>query len=116
MYNYGDVDWEARNRQILLEGTAILERTGESIARSNQVAIETEAVGAEVLSDLNDQRESLLRTKDRLSNADDQLDNSRNILRRMARDVLYNKAILILIIILEVAILGTVSYLKFTSH
>ncbi|KAF2881178.1 hypothetical protein ILUMI_25003 [Ignelater luminosus] len=107
------MDWESRNRQVALEGRAVLERTGESIARSNQIAIETETVGTEVLSELGDQRETLLRAKNRLTNADEQLDNSKNILRQMGRNVLYNKLILILIIVLEIAILGTVSYLKF---
>lgn len=107
------MDWDSRNRQVVLEGRAVLERTGESIARSNQIAIETETVGTEVLSELGDQRETLLRAKGRLTNADEQLDNSKNILRQMGRNVLYNKLILILIIVLETAILGTVSYLRF---
>lgn len=107
------IDWEARNRQVVLEGRNILERTSESLIRSNQIAIETENVGTEVISELSDQRETLLRAKNRLTNADDQLDRSKNILSRMRRNVLYNKAILIAIIILECAILGTISYLKF---
>lgn len=114
MYNNDDnVDWDGRNRQIVVDGRAILERTGESIARSTQIAIETENIGAEVVSELGEQRETLLRAKSRLTNADEHLNSAKSVLRRMKRNVLYNKLILILIIILEATILGTVSYLKF---
>lgn len=109
MYN----DYDERNRQLVLDGRAVLERTGESIARSTQIAIETENIGTEVISELGEQRETLLRAKSRLTNADEQLDSAKSILRRMRRNVLYNKLILILIIILEVAILGTMSYIRF---
>lgn len=108
MYNH-----EEENRRIVVEGRAVLERTGESIARSNQIAIETENIGTEVVSELHEQRETLLRAKNRLTNADEQLDTTKNILRKMGRNVLYNKIILLLIIILELVILITVAYLKF---
>lgn len=112
MYNSNE-DWDTRNRQLVLDGRAVLERTGESLARSTQVAVETENIGTEVISELNDQRETLLRAKNRLTNTDEHLDRTRSILRKMKYNVLYNKLILIVIIILEVAILGTVSYIKF---
>lgn len=109
----GSTNWDDHNRQLVLEGRNILERTGESLHRSHQIALETEAVGTEVISDLNDQRETLLRAKGRLTNADEQLDSTRGILRRMKRQVLYNKLILVAIIILEAFILGAVCYIKF---
>lgn len=111
--NASSDNWDERNRQILIDGRAILERTGESIARSTQIAIESENIGAEVVSELGEQRETLLRAKSRLTNADEQLDSAKSVLRGLRRNVLYNKLILILIIILEIAILGTVSYIKF---
>lgn len=113
MYPQRSSDWEEANRQVVLEGRAVLERTGESISRSNQIAIETENVGTEVISELSSQRETLLRAKNRLTNADEQLDNTRSILRKMSRSVLYNKLILVFIIIIEVGILIAVAYLRF---
>lgn len=44
-YNY---DWEDNNRRLVVEGTQVLERTSASLARSNQIAIETENIGTEV--------------------------------------------------------------------
>lgn len=110
---YNNVDWEERNRQLVLEGRAVLERTGESISRSNQIATETENIGTEVISELSAQRESLLRTKGRLTSADEQLETAKNVLRKMGRNVLYNKLILVLIIVLELCILITLSYIRF---
>ncbi|KAJ8973539.1 hypothetical protein NQ317_019290 [Molorchus minor] len=108
-----DYDWEAHNRQVVLEGTAILERTGDSLVRANEIAIETENIGNEVLGELEEQREALLRTRDRLENANEQLNQTKSILRKMGRNVLYNKLILVSIIIIEILILICLSYLKF---
>lgn len=43
-----NIDWDGQNRQLVAEGRNVLERTSASIARSNQIAIETEQVGTEV--------------------------------------------------------------------
>lgn len=140
MSNY---DWDAHNRRTVIEGRQILERTSASLARSSQVretlkktssfrliwlisssqvdpfivllkvAIETENTGTEILSELDSQRESLLRASDRLDTANDGLFESNRILKMMKRNVLYNKLILILIIVIEVFILASMIYLKF---
>ncbi|XP_072389902.1 vesicle transport through interaction with t-SNAREs homolog 1B [Diabrotica undecimpunctata] len=106
-------DFEEHNRQILFQGTAALERTGESLARSTQIAIETEAVGTEVISELDSQREALLRTRNRLGDANEELRNAKSTLKAMGRNVLYNKLILILIIILEILILAAICFIRF---
>lgn len=95
-------DWEDHNRRLVTEGRQILERTSSSLARSNQVAIETENIGTEVVSELDSQREALLRSQRRLENANNDLSKSGAILRAMKRNVFYNKIILVLIIILEI--------------
>lgn len=110
-----DYDWEDHNRRTVLEGRQILERTSASLARSNQVAIETENVGTEVISELGEQRESLLRSQRRLENASDDLNKTNAILRAMKRNVFYNKLTLILIIILEVFVLGGLLFVKLSK-
>ncbi|CAH1104128.1 unnamed protein product [Psylliodes chrysocephalus] len=113
MYGGNDDDYEERNRQLIFQGTQVLGRTGESLARSTQIAVETEQIGNEVVSELGEQRESLLRTRTRLEDANEQLNSAKSLLKSMSRNVIYNKLILILIIVLEILILATVSYLKF---
>ncbi|KAH0954344.1 hypothetical protein HN011_005992 [Eciton burchellii] len=110
--NFG-VNWEAEHRHVLLEGNAALERSAQSVARSQAVAAESEQIGTEVISELGEQRERLLRAKRRLSQTDDELNKTRKILNVMRLKVLTNKIVLILIILLELVILGITVYLKF---
>lgn len=110
-----DYDWEDRNRRSVMEGRQILERTSASLARSNQIAIETENVGTEVISELGEQRESLLRSQRRLEHAHDDLSKSNAILRAMKRNVFYNKLTLILIIVLELFCLAGLLFVKLSK-
>lgn len=57
---------ENAQRSRLLQGTASLNRGSDSIARSHQVAAETDEVADEIVSELGVQRQSLLRTQDRV--------------------------------------------------
>ncbi|XP_017873218.1 PREDICTED: vesicle transport through interaction with t-SNAREs homolog 1B [Drosophila arizonae] len=109
----GSTDHDRRQQQVIANTYDVLQRTTQSIQRSNQVAIETENIGTEVLGELGEQRESLLRTTRRLEDADQELSKSRIILRKLSREVIYNKIVLILIIFLEVAILIGLLVLKF---
>ncbi|KAK7080141.1 Vesicle transport through interaction with t-SNAREs 1B [Halocaridina rubra] len=104
---------DAIRRKQVQQGAAILERTSESIARSTTIAVETEQVGTEVLGELGTQRETLTRTRDRLVDTDAELGRSRKIIRAMSRNVLYNRILLIIIILLEMGILGGLVYWKF---
>ena len=95
------------------QGTAVLERTSASIARSTAIAVETEQVGTGVLGELGTQRETLNRTRSRLIDTDGELSRSKRIIRSISHNVLYNKILLIIIILLECGILGAVIYWKF---
>lgn len=110
--NFG-VNWEEEHRRTLLESNAVLDRSSQSLARSQAAAIESEQIGTEVISELGGQRERLLSAKRRLSQTDEELHKTRRILNVMRRRVLMNKFVLILIILLEVAILGIIVYLKY---
>lgn len=102
-------------QRTVQQGTQILERTSNSIYRSTQVALETEEVGTGVIRELGEQREALIRTRDRLGDTDVELGRSRRILNSMYRVAITNKLVLIVIIILEIAILLGLIYYKFFS-
>ncbi|XP_066993101.2 vesicle transport through interaction with t-SNAREs homolog 1B [Anabrus simplex] len=104
--------WEDEARQTVLQGRASLERMADSLANSHRVAIETEEIGTSVAAELGEQRESLLRSKRRLEDTEQVLNQSRSVIRRMTLHVLTNKIILIIIILLEMGILGATVYLK----
>lgn len=97
------------------QGTAILERTSQSLYRTKQVALESEEIGTGVIQELSQQREVLVRTRDRLTDTDAELGRSRRILRSMSRVALTNKLVLIGIILLEMCILAGLVYYKFFS-
>ncbi|XP_045112333.1 vesicle transport through interaction with t-SNAREs homolog 1B-like isoform X1 [Portunus trituberculatus] len=104
---------DAAIRKQVQQGTAVLERTSASIARSTAIAVETEQVGTEVLGELGTQRDTLTRTRDRLIDTEGELTRSKRIIRTLSHNVLYNKILLVIIILLECAILGAVIYWKF---
>eukprot|EP00095_Tigriopus_kingsejongensis_P002535 maker-scaffold344_size201325-snap-gene-1.20 protein:Tk02535 transcript:maker-scaffold344_size201325-snap-gene-1.20-mRNA-1 annotation:"vesicle transport through interaction with t-snares homolog 1b" len=106
---------QERYRRQVVEGTNSLDRSSRSVLRSQQVAVETEAVSTEIIGDLSIQREQLERTRERIYETNDELSRSRRILKRIYFGVIQNKAILIGIILIEILILCGLVYLKLLS-
>jgi len=106
---------DSANRAKLLQGHQSLQRTSDSIARSHQIAAGTDQIGADIIDELGEQRETLVRTRGKLVETDANLSKSRKILKSMARRVMTNKLILAFIIIVELAALGGLVYWKFFS-
>jgi len=104
-----------RVRRTVLQGSEALERTSQSLFRSTQIALETEEIGTGVIGELGQQREVLVRTRERLMDTDIELGKSRRILGSMYRVAISNKLILVLIIFTEAAILAGLIYYKFFS-
>ena len=100
----------------LLQGRKILEDTNQSVFRATQVAQENEAIGVEVMSELGVQRDALVRTRDRLQDANQDLTKTHTVLRSMNRRVLTNKCLLIVIILMELGILLALCYIKFIKN
>ncbi|KAG9336770.1 hypothetical protein JZ751_003118 [Albula glossodonta] len=94
-------------RALLLQGSESLNNATQSIERSQRIAAETDHIGRDIIEELGEQREQLDRTRDR------NLSRSRKILRSMSRRLVTNKLLLSVIILMELAILGAVVYLKF---
>ncbi|XP_037652471.1 vesicle transport through interaction with t-SNAREs homolog 1B [Sebastes umbrosus] len=100
-------------RALLLQGTDSLNNATMSIERSQRIAAETDQIGTDIIEELGEQREQLDRTRNRLANTGENLSRSRKILRAMSRRLMTNKLLLGVIILMELAILGAVVYLKF---
>ncbi|KAM6968677.1 vesicle transport through interaction with t-SNAREs homolog 1B [Tautogolabrus adspersus] len=100
-------------RALLLQGTEALNNASQSIERSQRIANETEQIGTDIIEELGEQREQLDRTRNRLVHTGENLGRTRKILRSMARRLVTNKLLLAVIILMELAILGAVIYLKF---
>ncbi|XP_028293756.1 vesicle transport through interaction with t-SNAREs homolog 1B isoform X2 [Gouania willdenowi] len=100
-------------RVLLLQGTESLKNASQSIERSQYMAAESEQIGTDIIQELGGQRDQLDRARDRLVNTGENLSRSRKILRAMSRRLVTNKLLLAVIILMELAILGAVVYLKF---
>ncbi|XP_054470137.1 vesicle transport through interaction with t-SNAREs homolog 1B [Anoplopoma fimbria] len=100
-------------RALLLQGTDSLNNATQSIERSQRIAAETDQIGTDIIEELGEQREQLDRTRNRLADTGENLSRSRKILRAMSRRLVTNKLLLAVIILMELAILGAVIYLKF---
>lgn len=61
LYNFGE-----DQRQRLLDNSERLERTGNHLSNAYRIAVETEEIGAGVLRDLENQRETLTRARSRV--------------------------------------------------
>ncbi|XP_052468781.1 vesicle transport through interaction with t-SNAREs homolog 1B-like [Carassius gibelio] len=100
-------------RALLIQGTESLNNASKSIERSHRIAAETDQIGTDIIEELGEQRDQLDRTRDRLVHTGENLSRSRKILRAMSRRLITNKLLLSVIIIMELAILAGVVYLKF---
>ncbi|XP_057315879.1 vesicle transport through interaction with t-SNAREs homolog 1B-like [Hydractinia symbiolongicarpus] len=106
-------DRNMQQQNKMLEGLDSLNRGSQSVARSQRIAAETDEIGVQIIGDLDDQRESLLRSKDKVAQTNADLTRSRRILNSMAIRLATNKILLVVIIIVEIAILAAVIYLRF---
>lgn len=101
-----------RNLKVA-KGIQVLERTGESLMRAQKVAKESEQIGSDVINELGEQRETLIRARERLDETNHHLKTTHRVLRSINRRVITNKCLLIAIIFLETAILICLIYWKF---
>ncbi|PHH75655.1 hypothetical protein CDD82_4355 [Ophiocordyceps australis] len=109
----GAADAHLEQRQQLLSGTDRLERSTQRLKASQALAHETEAIGADTLSNLHSQREMIQHTHDQLLSSEGYVDRSVKTLRGMARRMATNRMITISIITLLVLLIVAVIIGKF---
>lgn len=93
----GGKDDEDRNpggRQRLIDTSGRLQEGTRRIDEARRVALETEEIGIDVMSDLRGQRDVILRTRTHMGEIDSNLEASRKTLTTMGRRVVTNKVIL----------------------
>lgn len=105
----GGAAGSSAQRERLLSATDRLKATGARIQEGKKTLLETEELGVSILQDLHKQRETIVRTRDTLHTADDNIGKSRRILSSMAKRAMANKVMLFAIIgilIMCIALLG----------
>ncbi|ORY96175.1 snare region anchored in the vesicle membrane C-terminus-domain-containing protein [Syncephalastrum racemosum] len=76
---------EDTRRQRLLDHTARLDVSNQRLRDSHRLALESESVGADILSQLRGQRETLEATRNTLGDTDSSLDRATKMLKSMSR-------------------------------
>ncbi|KAL4274466.1 vesicle transport v-SNARE 11-like [Arachis ipaensis] len=82
------------HRERLVMSTERLNQSSERIKESRRSMLETEELGAAILQDLHQQRQSLLHAHNTLHGVDDNIDKSKKILTAISRRMSRNKWIL----------------------
>ncbi|KAI9013381.1 t-SNARE [Phycomyces nitens] len=72
-------------RQRLLSGTERLGQSSRRLEDSHRLALETEGIGINILGTLKGQRETIVRARDTLAEADSYIDKASRTLKGMAR-------------------------------
>lgn len=92
--DYEDVAISNDQRQRLLDNSETIERTGNRLQEGYRVIIETETLGAQVLSDLHHQRETIQNARGRLRETNAELGRASRTLNTMLLRALREKAVL----------------------
>ncbi|KAF8937576.1 hypothetical protein BGZ47_008954 [Haplosporangium gracile] len=111
----GGMDLDAASmdqRTRLLNGTDRLAESSRRLQDSHKIALETESLGANILSDLRGQREQIIHTRNTLLEADSSIDKASRTLKGMARRMATNKLITASIIAVLVLLILFVLYRK----
>ncbi|XP_065920609.1 vesicle transport through interaction with t-SNAREs homolog 1B-like [Dysidea avara] len=102
-------------RQRMLKNTKSLHAASDALARTHAVAEETDTIAVDVMGELHNQRTTLLRTKDRLAETDEEVSRSRRLITEIGCKIFQNRIIAIVVILCEILILGGVLYWKFAT-
>lgn len=95
--DYEDVSINNDQRQRLLENSETIERTGNRLQEGYRVVLETETLGAQVLSDLHHQRETIQNSRARLRETNAELGRASRTLNTMMLRALRQKFVLYIV-------------------
>ncbi|KAI8328766.1 t-SNARE [Chlamydoabsidia padenii] len=99
-------------RQQLLSGIDRLGESSRRLEQSHRMALETESVGASILTILKGQRETMTRARDTLAEADTHIDKASRTLKTMAYRMATNKIITAAIILILIVLIIFIIYSK----
>ncbi|XP_064213341.1 vesicle transport through interaction with t-SNAREs homolog 1A isoform X1 [Tribolium castaneum] len=92
-----DVRISSDQKQRLLDNSERMERTGRQLEEGYRVVLETQDIGTQVLQNLNEQRETIKRTRSRLRETDEELGRSSRLMSSMIMRSIQQKIILFIV-------------------
>lgn len=94
-------------------GSDVLRGVNERVSRAEVICRESETIAQDTLGELAHQRDALSRTRDRVTDANRDLDATNTNLKHIYLKTVTNKILLCSIIFMEMVIIGVQLYLKF---
>jgi vesicle transport through interaction with t-SNAREs protein 1 len=110
-----DVRISSDQKQRLLDNSEKVERTGRQLEEGYRVVIETQEIGTQVLQNLNDQRETIKRTRSRLRETDEELGRSSRLMSSMIMRSIQQKIVLFIVGACFIIALSVGLYLGFSK-
>lgn len=87
----------------------------DRVNRAEGICRESEVIATDTLDELAHQRETLTRTRGRITDANVELNSTNKALKSIHRRLASNKLLLCAIILMELVIIGCQLYLKFVK-
>ncbi|KAL1521345.1 hypothetical protein AB1Y20_021012 [Prymnesium parvum] len=97
----------------LLQSTERLQKGTEKLRAARQTALETEAIGSSIMVDLEQQRQTMERSRATLAFANSGLDRSKKLLQGMGRRAQANKVLMVVIIVALLSMILLIIWLNF---
>ncbi|KAL1464198.1 hypothetical protein WDU94_003867 [Cyamophila willieti] len=93
-FSEGSSNINEEQKQRLLDTSEDIERTGKHLETGYRIALETEKIAADVLNDLEAQRETIQRTRNRLRETNEDLSRSSRIISLIISRSMHHRLIL----------------------
>ncbi|CAB3406716.1 unnamed protein product [Caenorhabditis bovis] len=91
---------EHRQEDQLIANTQRLERSSRKLQDAHRIAVETEQIGTEMLSNLTSQRDTIGRARDRMRGSNADLGRANKTLNTMIRRAIQNRLLLLIVTVL----------------
>jgi len=112
-YENDDVEAASKDqRERLLVGNMRVDQSTDKLLKAQRTAETSEQIGREILGALDEDREVLERARGKVASVNQNVDSANKILWGITTRVVTNKIILIFIILLLLASIGVIVYLK----
>lgn len=105
----------AGQREKMLTATQKLENSSQNLTYAQSVIDEAQATGADILVNLDSQRQTILRSRETLQGADDNISKARKVLSSIARRAMQNKIILFGVIFFLILAIVIIIWVKVKS-
>eukprot|EP00746_Dinoflagellata_sp_MGD_P013585 gnl/MRDRNA2_/MRDRNA2_129415_c0_seq1.p1 gnl/MRDRNA2_/MRDRNA2_129415_c0~~gnl/MRDRNA2_/MRDRNA2_129415_c0_seq1.p1 ORF type:complete len:148 (-),score=15.41 gnl/MRDRNA2_/MRDRNA2_129415_c0_seq1:20-397(-) len=102
-------------RDRLLAGNEKLDRSSQELASAQRTALETENIGLDVMSRLQSQREQIIRTREHVSEVNQNVTGARRTLTSMRSRAMANKMVLIMVALVLFAGIVVALYIWFNK-